>query len=187
MQRRASAYERWVREHADDLYRYAHRAVGDPAAAEDLVQETYYEAWKSMPTLRDPARARAWLFRIMRRRVARWRAGEARSRALAPAPIESAAGVASREQSPDGEASGRDALQHALDALDERLKTPLLMVFIEGLTCRETAARLDLPLGTVLSRVHRAKRRLREAMDDAGDDRAHTDARSTRLRLGGVE
>lgn len=187
MQRRVAAYERWVREHADDLYRYAHRAVGDPAAAEDLVQETYYEAWKSMRTLRDATRARAWLFRIMRRRVSRWRAGEARSRALAPASIDGAASVAAQERSPAGEASDRDALQHALDALDERLKTPLLMVFIEGLTCRETAARLDLPLGTVLSRVHRAKRRLREALDDAGENRASPDTPSTRLRLGGVE
>lgn len=187
MQRRVAAYERWVHQHADDLYRYAHRVAGDPAAAEDLVQETYYEAWKSMRTLRDAARARAWLFRIMRRRVSRWRAGEARSRALAPASIDGAEGLAAPHRDPAGEASERDALQHALDALDERLKTPLLMIFIEGLTCRETAARLDLPLGTVLSRVHRAKRRLRESLEKTSEDRPDADGASTRLRLGGVE
>ena len=58
----------------------------------------------------------------------------------------------------------QDFLQEALDALDERFRTPLLMVFVQGLTCRETAEHLDLPLGTVLSRIHRARKQLRRAL-----------------------
>jgi len=47
-------YEQWVRDHADSLYRLAYRLCGDATVAEELVQETYYEAWKSMRRLRDP-------------------------------------------------------------------------------------------------------------------------------------
>ena len=76
--------------------------------------------------------------------------------------------------------SQREALQGALDALDERYKESFLMVFLQGLSCRETAERLDVPLGTVLSRIHRARSFLREhlrTLDLKGDDGERTRAR----------
>jgi len=186
---RTTLYERWVRDHSADLYRFAFRVTGDESAAEDLVQETYYEAWKSMKRLRDPSRARAWLFRILRRRHSAWRSAEIRARALTTPRPAGATGVESDAPDPAHRLAEQEELQRALDTLDERHKTPLLMVFVEGLTCRETASRLDLPLGTVLSRLHRAKARVRERLKVAKDaqERSGLDAHSPRLRLGGIE
>jgi RNA polymerase sigma-70 factor (ECF subfamily) len=61
--------------------------------------------------------------------------------------------------------AGRDRLQKALDKLDDRFKEPFLMVFLEGLSCAEAAEVLGVPLGTVLSRLHRARNQLRRCLD----------------------
>ncbi len=58
-------YEGWVRDFAADLYRCAVRLTGQHDAAEELVQETFYEAWRSIHSLRDPEKARAWFFKIL--------------------------------------------------------------------------------------------------------------------------
>ncbi len=173
---RRAGYEQWVRAHARDLHRFAFRLCGDADTAEDLVQETFYEAWKGHRSLHHPDRARAWLFQILRHRYAHW----VRSRARTPRVTETdhdrhgeAFEAPPAPASPDGE-----PLQRALDAMDDRFRTPLLMVFVQGLTCRETADQLDLPLGTVLSRIHRARKQLRRALSvelqspaqDAPDD-----------------
>lgn len=195
---RHAMYEQWVRQYGAELYRFAHRACGDCEVAEDLVQETFYEAWKCMNRLRDTERARAWLFQILRHRYSRWVRTERRNPAPAPgtfgiSPSDTAAPHAASERAEGNGVSNlaeRDALQLALNQVSDVLKLPLLMVFIEGLTCRETAARLDLPLGTVLSRIHRAKRQLRailreplgaEARDEV-DEEPHS---SHRYRIGG--
>jgi len=161
--RARAMYERWVREHATELYRFAYRACGDRDVAEDLVQETFYQAWKCIGRLRHHDRARAWLYQILRHRYSRWRRAEKRG---APIQLDPAQMSAIAQSSGLKERMERDSLQHGLNNLSDRLKTPLLMVFMEGATCQETADRLDLPLGTVLSRIHRAKRRLREVLQD---------------------
>ncbi|MCI0363321.1 MAG: RNA polymerase sigma factor [Phycisphaerales bacterium] len=184
-----------MRRHTAELYRFAYRACGDREVAEDLVQETFYEAWKCMRRLRDAERARAWLFQILRHRYSRWVRAERRNPTPAPvsfgiSPPDTPAAHAASERAGGKEVSNfaeRDALQMALNQVSDVLKVPLLMVFIEGLTCQEAATRLDLPLGTVLSRIHRAKRQLRailrdsEARDEV-DDEPHT---LHRYRIGG--
>lgn len=159
-------YEALVRTHAADLYRCAYRLTGARAPAEDLVQETFSEAWRALPTLRCAEAARAWLFAILRHRHAHLVRGASRRPTVASGVDELATTM--REDS--------GGLQHALDGLDERFKVPLLMVFLEGLTCQETADALGLPLGTVLSRIHRGRAALRDALEHGRvvriDDRA---------------
>lgn len=169
-ERRRLLYERWVRDFSGELYGMAYRLCGDRETAEDLVQETFYHAWKGMRKLRDHGKARSWLYTILRFRHAHLLRRQTR-RIRATASVD---GLLERAEdgapSPLAQLSDRDAIQTALDGLDETLKAPVLMVFIQGLTCRETAEALDIPLGTVLSRIHRARQRLRSALDD--DDQA---------------
>ena len=159
-------YEALVSRHGGDLYRFAYRLVGDATRAEDLVQETYFHAWRSIRSLRDPEAGRGWLLTILRRRWARGLRREARAPRTSTdqADID---GAASPFPGPDLDLfARRESVQIALDHLDPRMKEPFLLVFLQGLSCREAADRLSIPLGTVLSRIHRARASLRVLLRD---------------------
>ncbi|MCI0434598.1 MAG: hypothetical protein L0271_13305, partial [Gemmatimonadetes bacterium] len=96
---------------------------------------------------------------------------------------------------PGDRVEAADSLQTALDDMSDLFKLPLLMVFVQGMTCAQAAEQLDVPLGTVLSRIHRAKQQLREAIRQQderqpGAPRDGSDVRATegtpRLRIGGA-
>lgn len=183
--KRRKLYETWVRDHAADLYRMAYRLCGEAETAEDLVQETFYHAWKDMAGLRETAKARAWLYQILRHRYAHWVRGRTRR---IPASS-SDQGVDRIDPSPSAamRMSQQEQLQRVLDELDDTLKVPLLMVFLEGMMCQEAADVLDIPLGTVLSRIHRARQRLRSYFELPSASPAGEVGRdsSKSLRLGG--
>jgi RNA polymerase sigma-70 factor, ECF subfamily len=147
-----------VTDHGAALYRMAFRMVGDRHEAEDVVQDTFRSAWKSRSSYRPGLGERAWLASILRRRVVdRWR------RRTLPA-------VVGGEGTIDVEVEGADPLaneytdemQLALNRLPNELREALLLVVVTELTHQEVADMLGLPLGTVLSRVSRARERLRE-------------------------
>jgi len=151
-------FNRLVDEHGPALYRMAFRMTGDEHEAEDMVQEAFRSVWKSRARY-DPQRGeRAWLVAILRRRVIdRWRK-RAPPRPLADdSPLE--IGVPGEDPFA-GEFT--DEVQAALDRLPHELRETLLMVVVGELTHQEAADLLDVPLGTVLSRVSRARARLRE-------------------------
>jgi len=178
---RRSLYEQWVRQHGSELFGFAYRMCGDREVAEDLVQEAFYEAWKDMRTLKRPDRARAWLYQILRHRYSRWRRAEQRGR---PIQLDSRTLDQVNRQPSSTPTMDSDVLQEGLDRLSDRLKVPLLLVFMQGLTCEQTATHLQVPLGTVLSRIHRAKRRLRDHLRESGDVDA---AASPQFRIGGAQ
>lgn len=155
-----STYDGWVRAYAAELYRYAYRLSGTSHQAEDLVQEAFTEAWKSMNQLRDSARARAWLFQILRRRYSRYLRTQSR-RAEGKSPLQE---MPQDIRMPEKEnpVDQRDWIHVCLQKLDEPARAALLAVMMEGLTCREAATALNVPLGTILSRLHRARGVLRE-------------------------
>ncbi|MGD0900235.1 MAG: RNA polymerase sigma factor [Thermoguttaceae bacterium] len=147
-----------VEESGPALYRLAYRLVGDRHEAEDLVQEAFRSAWKSRELFRPEGGHRAWLAAILRRRVAdHWR--HRRPKTLA-------AGEQSLEVALPGDDPCRDELtdemQTALNRLPDELRETLLLVVVTELTHQEAADLLGIPLGTVLSRVSRARKRLRE-------------------------
>jgi RNA polymerase sigma-70 factor (ECF subfamily) len=131
-------------------------------AAQDLVQETFLEAWRSIGSQSEPGKELAWLFSILRHRWAHQRRDSSRR-------IQTRDDSEQLHQQPSPEAAVLDRmihterLQSALDALDPPFRETFLMVFMQGLTCKETADALGVPLGTVLSRVSRAKEAMRKS------------------------
>jgi RNA polymerase sigma-70 factor (ECF subfamily) len=147
-----------VEDHGPALYRMAYRMVGDRHEAEDLVQEAYRSAWRSRERYQSGRGDRAWLASILRRRaVDRWR----RRRPPVVMSSQSAVDVGVPAEDPLADELS-DEMQRALDRLPTELRETLLLVVVGELTHQEVADMLDIPLGTVLSRVSRARRRLRE-------------------------
>lgn len=145
-------------EHAPALYRMAYRMVGDRHEAEDVVQDTFRSAWKSRRRYQEGRGGRAWLASILRRRVIdRWRKHQQPSTLASDSPIE----ISVEAEDPLAE-QYTDEMQHALDQLPQELRESLLLVVVGELTHQETADMLGVPLGTILSRVSRARRRMRE-------------------------
>jgi RNA polymerase sigma-70 factor (ECF subfamily) len=155
-----AAFNTLVDEHGPALYRIAYRLVGDRHEAEDVVQETYRSAWKSRESYESGRGDRAWLAAILRRRVI-----DRLRRHPPPHPFDASG---PHEASVDGvdpfACQYTDEMQHALAQLPEELRETLLLVVVGELTHQEVADLLEVPLGTILSRVSRARRRLREAL-----------------------
>jgi RNA polymerase sigma-70 factor (ECF subfamily) len=147
-----------VRDHGPALYRIAYRMVGDRHEAEDVVQDAFRSAWKSRKLYQPGRGDRAWLASILRRRVIdRWRKHPNPS----TLPSDSALDVSTEGEDPTaGEYT--DEMQHALSRLPAELRETLLLVVVGELTHQEVSTMLEIPLGTVLSRVSRARKRSRE-------------------------
>lgn len=159
-------FNRMVGQHGPTLYRIAYRLVGDRHEAEDVVQEAFRSAWKSRQLFNDGQSDRAWLIAILRRRVVdHWR------RARGPTlPGNGSLDVAAAAVDPLRDECD-DVVQRALARLPAELRDTLLLVVVGELTHQETADLLGIPLGTVLSRVSRARRRLRTYLAPARADR----------------
>ena len=152
-------YEALVDRHAPNLWRLASRLTSDADEADDLVQETFYEAWRSIGSLREKPAARAWLIRILIHRAAhRLRTA---SRRVSPQATEEGQLLARPEAAPLTRLASKESLDDALARLAPPRRTAFLLVFQEGFSCREVSEMLDVPRGTVLSRLHRAREDLR--------------------------
>lgn len=154
-------YEELVKKYSNDVFRFAYRLSGNKEVAEDLVQETFYEAWRSISKLNDPASGKYWLLQILRYRYSHWLRYKKRypSHVVNPDQLE---GIAGEVYMDIGMLSIDEPLQKALDALEPSNKELFLFVFLEGMSCREVAQKMELPIGTVLSRIHRIRTFLRE-------------------------
>jgi RNA polymerase sigma-70 factor, ECF subfamily len=146
-----------VDEHYVSLYRYAYRLCGSAADAEDLTQEAFCKAQLNLGQLRDPARAKPWLFSILRNAYLH------RVRAERAQPCVSLDGVGDvaeplPEPLPDVDP---EQLQQALNDMPESFRTPIILFYFEDFTYRDIAEQMDLPIGTVMSRLARAKASLR--------------------------
>ena len=149
-----------VEEHAPALYRIAYRMIGDRHEAEDMVQEAFRSAWKSRAAYEAGRGDRAWLASILRRRIVdRWRRSNLPTVTLGDAQPEP--GTAGDDPLA---ADYTDQMQLALAQLPSELRETLLLVVVGELTHQEVADMLETPLGTILSRVSRARRRLRDLL-----------------------
>jgi RNA polymerase sigma-70 factor (ECF subfamily) len=152
--------------HYDSLYRYAYRLSGSTADAEDLTQDTFSKALTRLNQLRDQDRAKAWLFRILRNLYLHRMRDRQRHKFV---PLD-AVGEPAYEEA--GTLSDVDPLrlQEALNELDESFRTPLILFYFEEFSYKEIADQMELPIGTVMSRLARGKAYLRAKLAPAKAD-----------------
>lgn len=148
-----------VEQHYELVYRVAYRLSGSVADAEDLTQQVFLTACDKSEQLRNPDAVRAWLLTILRHAFlrSRTRAGKRAWTSFDAVP-EPAAEVL------DETVVDSEELQAALSDLPEEFRTPLVLFYFEDLSYQEIADRLESPIGTVMSRLSRAKGYLRRRL-----------------------
>ena len=155
--------DRIVHDHYEIVYRFAHRLSGDRAEAEDITQETFCQAQTNLHQLREEKATRSWLFTIARNLYLR----RIRSRKVEKTiPLEGVAELIDRND-PDVPAIDPAQLQIVLGQLPEPFRSPLLLYYFENRSYREIAEQIGIPLGTVMSRLARAKDFLRSRLTAA--------------------
>jgi RNA polymerase sigma-70 factor (ECF subfamily) len=149
----------------DRLYATARFILRDTELAEDATQDALVRAWRDLPSLRDVERFDAWLYRLVVRSCAD--VGRRRRRWRAEIAI-----VRTEPSEPDraSELADRDQLERGLRRLTDDQQAILVLHFYAGLSPAETAAALDIPVGTAKSRLHYAIEALRAAI--AADERS---------------
>ncbi len=162
------------REHADALYRAAIRMLGDPGEAEDAVQDAFVKLRRSKNRLDDLDSPKAWLFTVLRNVCVDRQRGAARRSMLASDRFDADAGELGgsgwSSRTPESEVLTSETLSHvskAMEALPPIDAETLTLVVVEGLSYREVADITGVPVGTVRSRLNRARRTLRDALPGA--------------------
>ena len=159
------AFMELVRVHQAGVRAFASGLLGDRTLAEDVAQEAFLRAWRGLPRFRGEAAFAAWLYTIVRRVAA----DEARRPALATVPIDAVAALADRRA---GDPVLRGDLEPAVARLEPAQREAFVLVAVLGLTYQEAAAMTGAPLGTVASRVFRARSRLAAALGAREEDPA---------------
>ena len=176
----ARRFERQVLPHLDAAYRLARWLARNEADAEDLVQEAYVRAWRFFPSLRGED-AKPWLMRIVRNQWfsrARSEAGRGRSTRLEEAEAEVEAALQANAD-PDGpehrllRLEDSALIRTAMATLPDEFREVLVLREVEEMAYRELAEATGVPIGTVMSRLSRARRllgeRVRKLSEEAGD------------------
>ena len=154
-----------VAAHYAAVYRYAYRLCGNVVDAEDITQQAFLRAQRSIGQLRDIDRADRWLLRIARNEFLRTRAARTSTSRAADPPAVDGTGT---QQEVGAATEEVEFVQHALESLPPEYRLPVLLFYFEELSYREIAAELNIPIGTVMSRLSRAKTHLREQFERAG-------------------
>ena len=172
--------------HLDALYGAALRMTANRQDAEDLVQETYLKAVRNLHRYRDDGSCKAWLFRILTNTYI----DSYRKARRSPMPVEldeeGASGLYERMVAPPGDDGalddflGRfvaDEVKRALDGLPEIFRSVIALRDIEGFSYQEIADMLEIPIGTVMSRLFRGRRLLQDALRDYAVEEGYLRAR----------
>ncbi len=158
----AAATAELVDQHYRAVFGYAYRLSGSVIESEDLTQQTFMLAQANLVQLREPRAARGWLYTIARNEFLR------RRPAATSIALEDAAELAVPETEDAGwldDELTSERLQAALDDLPVEFRVPVVLFYFENLSYREIAEQLNLPLGTIMSRLSRAKSQLRRKLE----------------------
>lgn len=173
---RSNRFERDAMPYLDQLYGAAMRLTRNPQDAEDLVQETYAKAYAAFHQYKPDTNLKAWLYRILNNTfISNYRKAQRRPKEADAAEVEDwheyraashssqgmkSAEVEALENLPDSE------IRDALEQLPEDRRTAVYLADVEGFSYQEIADIMDTPIGTVMSRLNRGRRQLREILRD---------------------
>jgi len=156
-----SRYTMLVKAYSGDLFRFALWLSRDRHTAEDLVQETFTRAWRSLDSLRDEKAAKSWLFTTLRREHARLY--ERKRLEMAEVPMEHLAAPHADSYDTSTEAH---VLRQALAQLTEEYREPLLLQVLGGYSCAEIGEQLGISPNAVMTRLFRARKKLLTLMGE---------------------
>jgi RNA polymerase sigma-70 factor (ECF subfamily) len=163
------AFEELVRRHADRLYAVVLRFVADAEEAEEVTQESFLRAWRSIDRFQGRSQFFTWLYRIgineAKRRAERRSPAET-VRSVEDAPIEEAPDWSEAPELRAEQGDLRRVLEDAVRALPIEYRTPLILRDVEGLSTAEAAEVMELGEAAFKSRLHRARLAVRRAIDE---------------------
>lgn len=154
--------------HSDALYNFALKLTSNKQDAEDLIQDTYFRAIKYKHYFEKGTKAKAWLFRIMQNQFI----NDYRKNSKIPKEFDVDTVYLGHHYSNNINSkmlnfSLSDDVAHAVNALDSHLKTALILCDVEGFNYNEIASVMDIPLGTVKTYIHKARKRTKEKLQQA--------------------
>ena len=169
-------------EHMPSLYTAALRMTRNPSEAEDLVQETYLKAYRAFDSFQEGTNLKAWLYKIQTNTfINAYRARRRRPEQTELDDVEdlylyrrlggleaATAGRSAEEQVMDLFTDAE--VKSALDSLPEQFRIAVLLADVEGFSYKEIADILDVPIGTVMSRIHRGRRALQKKLWDYAEE-----------------
>ena len=149
------AFEHIVGEYREKVFRLACSLLSDPAAAEDATQDTFLKIWKALPDFRGDAQISTWIYAIARNTCLTRRRAAALPRTCSLDEAHAAA-IPASDLPPAGD---RD-LRQAIDRLPEKYRRVLVLFYLEDRSYQQVALAMGLPMGTVKTFLHRAKKEL---------------------------
>ena len=156
MKAKRAAFDQLVRRLNADLYRFAYWLSRDQALAQDLVQESFLRAWRSLADLRDEKAAKAWLMTIVRREHARMFERKV-------PPIDDIADLVIEDQDTPSafEMSEIQEMRDAIGRIVDKYREPLLLQLVGGFSCEEIAEQLGISASAVMTQLFRARAKLK--------------------------
>jgi RNA polymerase sigma-70 factor (ECF subfamily) len=180
-------FARDATEYAPQLFATAVRMTRNRADAEDLVQETYMKAWRAYDSYEEGTNLRAWLFRIMTNTyINKYNAKMRRPTETELDDVEELylyrrlgtidqSRMSASAEDQMMELFTEDEVKNAIEELPETFRMPLLLSDVDGFSYKEIAEMLDIPIGTVMSRLHRGRKAMQKRLYDFAKERGLVD------------
>jgi RNA polymerase sigma-70 factor, ECF subfamily len=154
-------FESLVRQYSAELYRFAFWLSKNPSLAQDVVQEAFLRAWKSMSELRETESAKAWLMTIVRREYLR----TLERKRLDLIDIDDVIGR--EEPSVQDDSGESDQVRQAMLKLESKYRVPLVLQVLGGFSCQEIANTLQISEAAVMTQLFRARQKLKDILSPA--------------------